>query len=131
MTTQGDFYLFLNSGSFGTKNAFTSMLYQQFVLVGDWECALCNFSYTPSFQGGVEHPLHLFRCSMCKESGVNNTGYQVLRWIPVPINTGGDEEQNWTFPKPYCVLLSLSRLNAITVIIKNERLYSTKLMSRV
>ena len=50
MATQTDFFLYLNIDSLDDENAFKNILYQEFVLDGQWECALCDFTYTPIFQ---------------------------------------------------------------------------------
>ena len=121
--------MFLHTEELDGNSEFTTRLHRQLELEGDWDCALCDITFMPSFQQGAVPPPHIYICSSgVDESIVRERGYQVLRRIPI---RGVGAEIDHTFNLAYYMPVSAHRLAAITVCFKDHNLQPAKLNGRV
>ena len=121
--------MFLYTEELDGNSEFTTRLHRQLELEGDWDCALRDVTFTPSFPKGAVIPPHIYICSSgADESIVRVGGYQVLRRISIK---GDDTEIDRTFDAPYYMPVSVHRLSSITICVKDNNLEPAKLKGQL
>ena len=123
------FYIFLHTSELDNNSEFMTRLFRQLEVEGDWDCALMDISFLPTFQQGITPPLHVYVCSsMTDVSFVKDKGYQVLRRIPISTISN---DAHHTFATPYYMPVTVHRLTSIAICFKDPDLEAAKLIGPV
>ena len=123
---ENSIYLFLSSNSSDLYDEFSTQLYRQITLEGDWECALVDITFSVPVMSKHDpmqqsQTANLYVCSDIVEPVcVRETAYQVLRQISTSINTFNDV--HIAFATRYYLPLATHRLGKVTISVKDLNL---------